>query len=164
MKNNELIFARKNKDVILPTKRQADAGYDIYAYFAEDEISFEPHETKLIATGLYTAMSDDFVLVLKERGSTGSIGMKVGAGIVDSNYRGEIFVAITNENNKPMIISKLFNTTVKHSTIIVYPYSKAIAQALILPVPKMTTKEVSIEQLQNIQSDRGTGCIGSSGK
>ena len=102
--NNELIFARKNNDVILPSKREADAGFDIYAHFNEEEIAFAPHETKLVPTGLYTAMSKDFVFVLKERGSTGSIGMKVGAGIVDSNYRGEIFVAITNENDKPLII------------------------------------------------------------
>lgn len=161
---NELIVARVNEDVKLPSKRQADAGYDIYAYMEENEFIFAPHQTRLVPTGLYTAMSQDFVLVLKERGSTGSIGMKVGAGIVDSNYRGEIFVAITNENNKPLIISKNYSKTIKENNVIIYPYSKGIAQALILPVPKMEVKEVSIEELQSIPSDRGTGSLGSSGK
>lgn len=162
--NNKLIFARKNENVILPTKREADAGYDIYAHFEDFEMVFQPHETKLVPTGLHTAMSQDFVFVLKERGSTGSIGMKVGAGIVDSNYRGEIFVAITNENDKSLVISKLFDKTMKDEKVIVYPYNKAIAQALILPVPKMDIEEVSVDELQMIPSDRGTGCIGSSGK
>lgn len=161
---NELIFARINEDVILPSKRESDAGFDIYAYFEDDIMVFEPHETKLVPTGLFVALSDDYVFVLKERGSTGSKGIKVGAGIVDSGYRGEIFVAITNENNKPLLISKKTNNTTYNKLAVVYPYKKAIAQALVLPVPKMTIKEVSVNELQMIHSDRGTGSLGSSGK
>jgi dUTPase len=46
----------------------------------------------------------------------------------------------------------------------VYPYSKAIAQALVVPVPKVEIEEISYEELQNIKSERGLGALGSSGK
>ena len=45
-----------------------------------------------------------------------------------------------------------------------YPQSKAIAQALLIPVPKLNIEEISYEKLLNIKSDRGTGMLGSSGK
>lgn len=46
----------------------------------------------------------------------------------------------------------------------IYPYSKAICQALILPVPKMNSKEVTYDELKSIASERGMGMLGSSNK
>ena len=91
------------KEVILPNKETENAGYDVYAFFEEEELKIEAHQTKLIPTGLFSCVSEDYVLLARERGSTGSIGMKCGAGVIDSGYRGEIFIAITNENNIPLI-------------------------------------------------------------
>ena len=48
--------------------------------------------------------------------------------------------------------------------VIVYPYSKAIAQAEVCEVPVMNQYEVSYEELKAIPSERGTGALGSSGK
>jgi dUTP pyrophosphatase len=48
--------------------------------------------------------------------------------------------------------------------LLFYPYEKAIAQALVVPVPKTTVEEISYEELQNIKSERGLGALGSSGK
>ena len=45
-----------------------------------------------------------------------------------------------------------------------YPYSKAIGQLLVVPVPKIEVKELTVEELQAIPSERGTGALGSSGK
>ena len=79
--NNETVyFARESKDVILPSKESENAGMDVYAYFDEDEFIFQPHQTRLVPTGLHSAIVEDYVLIAKERGSTGSIGMKCGAG------------------------------------------------------------------------------------
>ncbi len=36
---SKLYFARLSEDAVIPTKRQEDAGYDIYACFNEDYIS-----------------------------------------------------------------------------------------------------------------------------
>ena len=47
---------------------------------------------------------------------------------------------------------------------IVYPYSKAIVQALIAPVPNVNREEISYEDLKAIPSERGLGKLGSSNK
>ena len=163
--NSETIyFARKSKDVILPSKESENAGYDVYAYFVENEVVFNPHETKLIPTGLYSCVSENYALLGKERGTTGSIGLRCGAGVIDSGYRGEIFIALTNENDKPLIISKNVNKTQKLEDKILYPYSKGIAQLLLVPIPKSHVEEITVEKLQSIPSKRRTGALGSSGK
>lgn len=46
----------------------------------------------------------------------------------------------------------------------VYPYSKAIAQALVIPVPKVEIEEISYDELKEIKSERGMGKLGSSNK
>ena len=46
----------------------------------------------------------------------------------------------------------------------VYPYSKAIVQALVAPVLKTNKEEISYEDLKAIPSERGFGALGSSGK
>lgn len=160
---NKLFFARKTSDVKLPSKRVEDAGYDIYAYTEEDSITIGIHETKLIPTGVFTAISDDFVIVVKDRGSN-HFGLQTMCGVIDSGYRGEIFIALTNTTDKKIIISKDSEKTTVLEDVILYPLSKGIAQLLVLPVPKMTIEELTIEELQAIPSERGTGKIGSSGK
>ena len=163
--NKEIIyFARKSNDVILPSKKDENMGYDIYAYFKEDVLCIKPHNTILVPTGLYSCVEVGYGLVGKERGSTGSIGLKCGAGIIDSGYRGEIFIALTNENNIPIYISKKIENVKKLKEKILYPYSKAIAQLLLIPVPQSKVIEISVEELQSIPSERGKGALGSSGK
>ena len=164
MKNNEILFARKSEDVKIPSKRVEDAGYDIYAYFEEDSLTVKAHETVLIPTGVYTAVSNDWVIMIKDRGSNGSVGIQTASGIVDSGFRNEIMVVITNTNDKDVVISKDVNRVLKLDSVIMYPYSKGIAQLLVLPVPKMEVKEISLEELQSIKSERGLGMLGSSGK
>ena len=45
-----------------------------------------------------------------------------------------------------------------------YPYNKAIAQAILVPVPKVKVEEVTYNELKAIKSDRMNGQLGSSGK
>ena len=42
--------------------------------------------------------------------------------------------------------------------------TKAIAQAILVPVPKTEIEEVTYEELKEIKSERGEGALGSSGK
>ena len=107
LKDNDLLFAKVKPNAIIPTKEKENAGYDIYACFDEDFIVIPAHETRLIPTGIAAAVSDKYYLQVHERGSTGSKGMKYGAGVVDSSYRGEIFVCINNVNDNDIVISKL---------------------------------------------------------
>ena len=107
LKENDLLFAKVNPNAIIPTKEKENAGYDIYACFDEDYLVIPSHSTKLVPTGIASAISDKYYLGVAERGSTGKIGMKYSAGIIDSGYRGQIFVALTNTNNVDIVISKL---------------------------------------------------------
>lgn len=160
-KNNTIKFATIKDHAIIPDKRSEDAGYDIYACFEEDYMTIMPHETKMIPTGLVSAFSEDYVVVLKERGSTGSKGMGQRCGIIDSGYRGEWFVPITNHNDKPIYIAKNKNL---ETDGILYPYEKAICQALVLPSSQGVVKEVPYYELSNVKSERGAGALGSSNK
>lgn len=181
LEKDTIKFAGK-EGVKIPTKREEDAGYDVYAFFEDTYIEIAPHETKIIPTGLYSAFSSDYVAVLHERGSNGVKGIGQRSGVIDSGYRGEWGVPLTNHNDKPLLISKFtgeelisalekeFNTyqmiLLKDGldNCIIYPYSKAICQAIFLPVPKLKTKTISIEELKTIPSERGEGKLGSSNK
>ena len=168
----ELIFAKVREGAKIPTKRTEDAGRDLYPCFEQDFIVIHPLETELIPTGIATAFSSKYYAQIEERGSTGSKGIKYGAGVIDSGYRGEWFVPITNCNNVDLIIAKkgCFTDNFVHSYFgskykyILYPYEKAIAQAILLPVPKTEIIETTVDEIISIESNRGTGALGSSGK
>ncbi|MGL5767873.1 MAG: hypothetical protein ACRCX8_19735 [Sarcina sp.] len=45
-----------------------------------------------------------------------------------------------------------------------YPYEKAICQAVLIEVPKVEVVKSTVEDIRAIESTRGTGKIGSSNK
>ena len=101
--------------------------------------------------------------IIKERGSTGSKGIGQRCGVIDSGYRGEWFIALTNHNQVPLVIAKE-SVKDQFQGCIVYPYEKGICQCMMVEVPKLKIEEMSYEQLLKIESERGTGALGSSGK
>ena len=186
-------FAKVKPDAIIPSKRDEDMGFDIYACFDEDYIVIKPHHTVLVPTGIASSCDSNYGFVLRERGSTGSKGIALRAGVIDSGYRNEWFVGLTNTNEEEICITKLSDEDTKTQYVkwnmskesyanevtknmmqeiyegmadrlMLYPYSKAIAQALIIPVPKVEISEVSYEELKEIESERGMGALGSSNK
>lgn len=167
MMNTTVKFAKVRPTAVIPTKRDEDAGFDIYADFEDDFIIIDPHTTTLIPTGIASACDADYCFILKERGSTGSKGIAQRCGVIDSGYRNEWFVPITNTTNKKIAIVKkdadyIFMRNTSGYTI--YPYEKAISQALVVPVPKVKVEELTYNELKEIASDRGMGALGSSGK
>ena len=162
-------FAKVRPDAIIPSKRNEDMGYDIYACFDEDYMVINPHETKLIPTGIASSCDPGYGFLLFERGSTGSKGIARRCGVIDSGYRNEWFVGLTNTTNKVMFISKLsesetykkyYNDVMPES--FVYPYSKAIVQAIVTQVLETNEEELAYEDLKAIPSERGLGKLGSS--
>ena len=165
MYDDELYFSKVKPGGIIPTKRDEDAAYDIYACFDEDYLVIPPHTTVLIPTGIASAFSPKWVALLRERGSNGSKGLAQRAGVIDSGYRGEWFVPLTNTNRVPIVIAKKgAELPLMYNDAIIYPYEKGIAQLLMVEVPKLRTKEISYEELKQFTSERGTGCLGSSKK
>ena len=124
--------------------------------------------TKLVPLGIASAFDSNYVMLLKERGSTGSIGLAQRAGVIDSGYRGEYLAPITNLNEKPLrivkkdVLSQMEEEEKKQ--FVLYPYEKAIAQGILLEIPKVEKEEIPYEQLKQIASLRQEGRLGSSGK
>lgn len=161
---NKIKFAKVKPNAKIPTKRLEDAGMDIYACFDEPNMIIEPHETKLIPTGIASSCSTDYCFVLKERGSTGTKGIAQRCGIIDSGYRSEWFVPVTNTTDRLLVLYNDDSGLIKDAMAIQYPTTKAICQALVVPVPVVEVEEISYEELKEIPSERGMGSRGSSGK
>ena len=159
----KIYFAKVKEGAIIPSKRVEDGAFDVYAYFEDDYLLLDPHETKLVPTGIASAFSEDYVAILKERGSTGTKGIGQRCGVIDSGYRGQWFIPITNHNSETLVIAK--DSVAQHfEHALVYPYEKAIAQCLMVVVPKLEICEISHDELLKLESERGEGSLGSSGK
>lgn len=153
----------------VPSKRSEDAGYDLYCVYEEDFKIMRPGESFLAPTGIAVEIPQNWVFYIAERSSSGSKGLAKRAGVIDSGYRGEIFVALNNTSTKPIIFAAkegpaladfLEEEGLQGDDVTIYPQSKAIAQALILYAPHIEVEEV--EELG--QSERGDGALGSTGK
>ena len=168
----KVYFARVKKNAVIPKREKWNAGMDIYPCFDEEYMMIMPGETKLIPTGIASAIDDDYYIQIQERGSSGSKGIKYSAGVIDASYRGEWFLAATNTNIKPVIILKddleKYDKTAKkiiEDGFIIYPYKKALFQAIIHRVHnEIENEEITFEELKDIPSERGGGKLGSSGK
>ena len=169
-----LYWAKVKENAIIPTKRDEDAGYDIYANFDENYRFIKSGETVMIPTGIASCIPVGYYMQIEERGSSGSKGMKYSAGVFDAGFRGEWNLMVTNTTDKVIAIIKhecleehktLFDDLVKRDLMIVYPYEKAIFQAILHSTNnQVIPQEISYEELKNIPSERGTGRLGSSNK
>ena len=173
--DNEVYFAKIRESAVIPSKKDEDAGYDLYANFEEDFFVIEPGKTKAIPTGIATAFSKRYYFQVEERSSMAKLGVKKSGGVFDSGYRGEYFIMTFNTNDKPFVISKqlvddlsdefeINGKTYKKDEVILYPYTKAVCQIVLQEVPPVESKEISYDELLQISSERGAGGFGSSGK
>ena len=175
LNENVIYFAKINPNAIIPSKKQEDAGYDIYACFEPDFFVIEPFKTRPVPTGIAAAFSSKYYAQVEERSSTGKNGIKKSAGVFDSGYRGEYLILTYNTNDKPFVISKLDVDDIPNeividsknynkNDIIIYPYKKAICQLVLHILPNLEVEEISYENLLSIKSERGANGFGSSGK
>lgn len=168
-------FAKTTNTATIPCKRDDDAGFDIYAD-KKQSIIIMPHTTQLIPTGLRSIIEKGFYVQIQERGSTGSKGIKYGAGVIDSNYRGEWFLATTNINDYPIVITNenmpdyddiidevKLNTNLSEDYII-YNIDKALFQGIVHRTYPIEFMEITEDEINNDVTDRGEGKLGSSGK
>ena len=158
----EIRFAKTRAGATIPSKRDEDAGYDLYACFEEEYMLIMPHETRMIPTGIASAFDSGYVFVIKERGSTGTRGIAQRSGVIDSGFRGEWMCPVTNVNPHPIAIVKA--QAQLPEGVQRYPYEKAIAQALFLKLPEAQIIETDYDSLKGISSERGSGMLGSSSK
>ena len=159
-----------HKKAILPSKRDEDAGYDVYGIFDEDPKFLFPGDIYLAPLGISTEFPKDYVFYIVERSGSGSKGISTRAGVIDSGYRGEIKTPINNTTSKLIIFTNKNEDEIKNEfaekikgyedNLLIYPQSKAIAQGLLLYCP-----HVPVEEVHDLsESIRGEGGFGSSNK
>lgn len=136
------ILKNEHSGIQLKKKHEEDAGFDICS--AED-LFIEPLTAAVVSTGLYIQLPKGYVGIVKSRsGFSIEHNVEVGAGVIDSNYRGELRV-------KLYCHSKFHGCKIRRGD--------RIAQLLVIPVSLAPFKEV--EALDS--SDRGVKGCGSSG-
>ena len=162
--NDKVYIAKLRPDAIIPSKRDTDGCYDIYACFDDEYMSIQPHSVCLVPTGICSAFDSMYRIGVRERGSNTKSNLKVSAGQIDSSYRGEWFIALYNANQIPIEITKNIEMIEVTPDFIRVPYAKAIAQFAVEFVPQVEMCEVALSDVMAISSERGDGRLGSTGK
>ena len=135
-----------NEFAKMPTRGSAyAAGFDLYAATNYD-VSIMPHATEKIPIGIAVAIQDGYFGVIYARsGLATKQGLRPAncVGVIDSDYRGEVIVALHNDTNDIRNIKA----------------GDRIAQLIIQPCPDVELNLV--DDLNN--TDRGNGGFGSTG-
>ena len=131
----------------LPTYGSAAAaGADLYACL-EEAATIQPGETVFIPTGIALEVPQGCAGLIYARSSMGAkrgLAPANKVGVIDSDYRGQVMVALHNHSALPQTVEP----------------QERIAQLLITPV--FTPGFVETEELSDTQ--RGAGGFGSTGK
>ena len=133
----------------LPVRGSASAaGYDLYACLDGDqELTIPPHSTAMLPTGLSFALPEGtFGAVVARSGLASKQGLRPAncLGVIDSDYRGECFVALHNDSSE--------ERTVRHGD--------RVAQLVLLPFLPMECEQVDTLP----ETVRGEGGFGSTGR
>ena len=139
-------FKKLNDLAKTPTKGStAAAGWDLYAA-TDKPIEIYPHETTKVGTGLAVELPTmTFGAIYARSGLATKQGLRPAncVGVVDSDYRGEIIVALHNDTNEFQMV----------------PAGSRIAQFIVqnyVPVEWHEVDELS-------DTERGSDGFGSSG-
>jgi len=136
-----------NEDGLLPVvpvkKSSGAAGMDMYA--ASPAILPPDGTAVLVRSGIKMEIEEGWYGKMQCRSGFGITGaIYVGSGVIDYDYRGEVFLSLANITNKPIHIEA----------------GQRVCQMTLLPVP-----EVEIEVVELLSStERAGGGFGSTGK
>jgi len=134
------------EDAKLPTRVSLGAaGYDLYSTI---NIIVKARSRALISTGIKLSFSSDhYVRIAPRSGLALKKGIDVGAGVIDSDYRGEIGVILFNHEDVDFDVRK----------------GDRVAQMILTKIDTPTIEIVGDEK-DLLTTERGTGGFGSSGK
>lgn len=136
-----------DSNAVIPTKGSAEsAGMDLYSCTSE-RIVVMPHETATIHTGIAVELpKGTFGGIFARSGLACKKGLAPAnkVGIIDSDYRGEVIIALHNHSDLPQTIEPM----------------ERVAQLIILPYIQAELEEA--DELSN--TERGTGGFGSTGR
>lgn len=137
------------EDTKLPTRAdKGSAGMDLYAHLNNDFMRvIKPHTTEMISVGFaMETPNNTYGAIFARSGLASKKGLRPanGVGVVDSTYRGEVFVALHNDTDYPQQIMN----------------GDRIAQLIIMEYP--TVGIIETDTLS--ETERGDGGFGHSGR
>ncbi len=145
--NIKVEIKKLNDNAIVPTYgTDFSAGADIYALIEEDSVTIAPGETKMLGTGLAFAIPEGLVGLIVARSSMGAkrgLAPANKVGVIDSDYRGEVRVALHNHGREPQVVEN----------------GERVAQMLFVPYYAAEFKLVD----ELCETLRGEGGFGSTG-
>ena len=145
--NFKMNIKKLNDKAVIPTYGSAAAaGADLYAC-TDADITIAAGATVLVHTGVAMAIPDGYVgLIFARSGLATKRGLAPAnkVGVVDSDYRGEIMVALHNHSSEAQTIS----------------HGERIAQMVFMPYAAAAFDLV--DELDS--TERGAGGFGSTGK
>lgn len=138
---------KKLKDTAIIPKRGSEqaAGYDLYACTA-DPIVIISHNTVKVGTGIAMEIPEGyFGAIFARSGLATKQGLRPAncVGVVDTDYRGEIIVALHNDTDKAQTINP----------------SERVAQLVVIPFLPIEFNEVA----ELSDTERGENGFGSTG-
>ena len=146
MNKIDVKITKLNKNATIPTYgSEYAAGADLYACI-DKPILIKKRETVFVPTGLSMEIPEGLVGLIYARSGLGSkkgLAPANKVGVIDSDYRGEIMVALHNHSKEDYELQ----------------VGERIAQMVFTPYYTATFKE---EKLSSTK--RGTGGFGSTGK
>lgn len=141
-----ICIKKVRENAIVPTRgSEYAAGYDLYSCINGVSYVF-PHTTLKVPTGIAMAIPDGyFGAIFARSGIATKKGLRPAncVGVIDSDYRGEIIVALTNDTDEP----QKFDIGERIAQIVIIPY---------LPVNFDVVDELD-------ETKRGNGGFGSTG-
>ena len=136
-----------NENAVIPTYgSEFSAGADLYA-LADEPIVIEAHKTVLVHTGVAMEIPTGYVgLVFARSGlaTKRALAPANKVGVIDSDYRGEIMVALHNHGDEPKTVEN----------------GERIAQLVLIPY--LTAEFDEVDELSD--TVRGEGGFGSTGR
>ena len=125
------------------------AGVDLRACIGTNSHRVQPGEVSIIPSGVAVAIPEGHVGLLTVRSSVGikrGLVLANGVGVIDSDYRGEVMIAVRNAKDYAVTIDKF----------------ERIAQLVV--VPCMNLRGGAVELVTELPpTERGSGGIGSTG-
>ena len=144
----KLLVKKMRDDAIIPTRAtDGSAGFDLYACI-DAPVEIEPHKCVGIPSGIAISLPDKncaaFVFARSGLARKHGIAPVNAVGVIDSDYRGEIKVALYNQSKVSVEVQK----------------GDRIAQMIIADYYKVNYEEA----LELDDTARGEGGFGSTGK
>lgn len=139
----------KTKEVKSPVRgHDTDAGIDFFIPEDFERTMLVPGEDVCIDSGIKVIVPRGYALIFKEKSGVAlKKKLTIGACVVDSDYRGVVHLHLFNNGTEEVILEA----------------GDKITQGLVVPISLCKPEEITEEEYNTYDTERGEGGFGSTG-